>query len=175
MQTVVIGGRCYLRVADAHWSDPFDASYAASIGQRWNPPGVPCLYFNQDRRTVEANLRRKFGVFPYATFLDPATAPVILEVELPTGSAVDAYTQPGLSALGLRTTYPFDKNGVLVSHQRCQVIGQESFSAGLDGVDCKSAAAGGDRELAWFLRDRPPRVVSRRTMDDWQNLDPPVR
>lgn len=175
MLTVTVGGRGYLRVADAHWSDPLDASHAANIGQRWNPPGTPCLYFNQDRQTVEANLRRKYGSFPYATFLDPATAPVILDVELPTGLVADAYTHQGLSAVGLPPTYPFDGDGVPVPHQPCQAVGQASFDAGLQGVDCKSAVAGGNRELAWFPRGVHPRVLARQTIDDWQDADTSIK
>lgn len=44
MLDVAIGGSC-LRVADPDWTDPLDATFAARPpGQRWNPPGLECLY-----------------------------------------------------------------------------------------------------------------------------------
>lgn len=172
MRAVEIGGSGYLRIADAHWSNPLDPSYAATGGgQRWNSPGMPCLYFNQDRQTVEANLRRKIGPFPYARFLDPATAPVILDVELPAGVAADVHTSRGISAAGLPPSYPLDGDGQLVSHQQCQIIGRMAFDTGMDGVDCKSAADGGKRELAWFPRDSTARIHTRHILRDYLAAD----
>ena len=176
MQSVEIGGGGYLCVADAHWTDPLDASHAAiGNGQRWNPPGMPCLYLNHDRQTVEANLRLRFGPFPYARFLDPVTSPVILEVELPPGSAADAYTPQGISAVGLPSTYPLDGKGQPVPHQQCQPIGRAAFDAGMNGVDCRSAATGGNREIAWFPRDQDARILTRHTLDAWRGTDPTAR
>lgn len=170
MRTVEIGGQTYFRIADAHWTDPLDATHAAKgRGQRWNPPGTPCLYLNADGLTVDANLRRVIGPYPYAQFLDPTTAPVVLEVELPTGVAADVYTPQGVSEVGLPSSYPLDHRGNVVPHQQCQAVGQAVLDAGLDGVDCRSAATGGDRELAWFPRDRPAKVLTRHTFDDWRD------
>ena len=65
MNSESIGGT-YFRVADANWSDPVDASYAAlGNGQRWNPAGVPCLYLHADWQTANANLQRKIGIHPF--------------------------------------------------------------------------------------------------------------
>ena len=168
-ETVQIGGR-YLRIADAHWADAVDPTHSADAGGRWNPRGVPCLYLNHDAQTVQANVQRKLGNRPYARFLDPATAPVIVEVELPVGTAFDAYTQHGITALGLPPTYPLDDHGDMVPHRPCQAIGKTAFDMGLDGVDCKSAAAGGHRELAWFPHGQLPRVAARHRLDEWNRM-----
>lgn len=168
-EIVRIGGR-YLRIADARWADAVDPTHSAHAGGRWNPRGIACLYLNYDAQTVHANLQRKLGGRPYARFLDPATAPIIVEVELPDGTAFDAYTQPGITALGLPTTYPVDANGDTVPHRPCQAIGKAAFDLGFDGVDCKSAAADGHRELAWFPHDRRPRVAARHRLDEWNHM-----
>ena len=143
MNSESIGGT-YFRVADADWSDPVDASYAAlGNGQRWNPAGVPCLYLNADWQTPNANLRRKIGIHPFRTLIDPATAPLVVEVAIPNGTAVDAFTAQGIAALGLPPTFPLDSKGQTIPHQRCQSIGRTAFTDGMDGIDCRSAAAGG--------------------------------
>lgn len=145
---VRIGG-VYLRIADAHWVDPVDASFAArDKGQRWNPPGVQCLYTNNDRLTARANLQRRLRGRPYERFLDPATAPVLVEVEIPAGNAADAFTDQGLAALGLPATCPRRTRGAFVPRQECQPIGRADYDADFDGIDCRSAADGGNRELA---------------------------
>ena len=168
MKTTPIAG-LYYRVADPDWSDPLDPSFAsASPGQRWNRPGLPCLYLNWDEATARANVMRHLVGLPYGPEdLDPATAPLLLGVAVPGGEAADAYTGDGLLALGLPTTYPHDVNGDSVSHDVCQPVGQAIFDAGLDGVDYQSAAVGGVRELAWFPRDSIAKETSRRAFDDW--------
>lgn len=167
MQTVPIAG-VYYRVADPDWADPLDPLFAAAQGQRWNPPGLPCLYLNRDEATARANVLRLYVGLPYGPEdLDPATAPLVLEVEVPDGTAADAFTDDGLLALGLPTTYPTDVHGALVPRDVCQRIGQSVFDGGLDGVDCRSAAVGGDRELAWYPRDAAVTVVTRRAFEEW--------
>lgn len=168
MKTVPLAD-IYYRVADPDWVDPLDPSFAATgAGQRWNPPGLPCLYLNQDEATARANVNRLFAGLPYGPEdLDPATAPLLLDVVLPDGTAADAYTDDGLQGLGLPTTYPVGTDGVLIPHAECQPIGQQAFDAGLDGVDCRSAAEGGNRELAWFARNAVASESSRRGFDEW--------
>ncbi|MCY3618164.1 MAG: RES family NAD+ phosphorylase [Acidimicrobiaceae bacterium] len=167
MLTVAIEGT-YCRVADPEWDDPLDPSYAASRGQRWNPPGMECLYLNRDEYTARANVLRRFAGLAYGPEdLDPATAPVLVEVTVPAGQAADAYSDNGLASLGLPHTYPHNPDGSLIPHSTCQPIGTTVLDAGLDGVDYRSAAAGGDRELAWFPRGAAARQRSRRTFDDW--------
>ena len=167
MQAVAIEGP-YCRVADPEWADPLDPSFAAATGQRWNPPGLACLYLNRDEATARANVRRLFTGLPYGPEdLDPATAPLLVSVAVPAGQAADAYSDDGLVSLGLPDTYPRDVDGGLISHSICQTVGQAVFDAGLHGVDYRSAAPGGDRELAWFPRGSSAREESRRAFEDW--------
>lgn len=159
----------YYRVADPDWADSLDPSFAAAgIGQRWNPPGLPCLYLDRDETTARANVQHLYVGLPYGPEdLDPATAPVLIDVSLPTGVAADAFTDEGLADLGLPTTYPMNVRGGVISHATCQPVGQGVFAAGLDGVDCRSAAVGGNRELAWFPRDSVAETAARRAFDQW--------
>ena len=62
-----------------------------------------------------------------------------------------------------------DRSGKVVPHQQCQAVGQAALDAELDGIDCRSAATGGDRELAWFPRDRQAKALTKHTFDDWRN------
>ena len=99
MLTVSIGGR-YYRIADPDWTDPLDPSFASAPGQRWNPVGLACLYLNHDQTTARANVTKRFVELPYGPEdLDPATAPLLLGVDVPDGEAADAYTEAGLAAL----------------------------------------------------------------------------
>ena len=165
--TVHVGGEHY-RIADPDWGDPLDSSYAARGGQRWNPPGLPCLYLNSDLVTARANLTKRFAGLPYGPDdLDPATAPLLVTVDVPEGQAVDAYTDEGLTTAGLPTSYPLDIDEQLIPHRICQPIGQAAFDAGLDGVDCRSAAPGGTRELAWFRRSIEVQPRARLTFEQW--------
>lgn len=168
VQITSIGGR-YFRVADPEWADPLDPSFSSrSPGQRWNPPGLPCLYLNHDVATARVNVRRLFDGLPFSPeSLDPAKAPQLVEVDIPSGQAADAHTPQGLASLGLPATYPHDANGVQITHEMCQPIGQAAFDANLDGIDYRSAAPGGTRELAWFPRNSQPTPTSLRHFDQW--------
>lgn len=168
VEVVEISGR-FFRVADPDWSNPLDASYAAAgSGQRWNPAGVACLYLNHDEQTAHANVARLFDGKPYGPEdLDPSTAPLLIDVNIPAGRAADAFTDAGLAALGLPTTYPVDQSGTVITHDICQPIGRDVHDADLDGVDCRSAAVGGTRELAWFPHDTTPTAISTRAFDSW--------
>lgn len=168
VRTSSIGGR-YLRVADPEWADPLDAGYAAGgVGGRWNPPGLPCLYLNADESTARANVERLFVGLPYGSEdLDPDEAPLLVEADIPAGTGLDAYSDAGLLAAGLPVTFPHDAAGGVIPHATCQPIGASAFAEGLDGVDARSAAPGGDRELAWFPRDRVLSAVSERHFQDW--------
>lgn len=168
MLTAPISGR-YYRVADPDWADPLDPSFASlPPGQRWNPPGLACLYLNGDIDTARANVTKRFEGLPYGPEdLDPATAPLLLGVEVPAGEAADAFTDAGLAATGLPDSYPHDSAGRLIPHSVCQPVGQAAHDAGLDGVDCRSAASTGGRELAWFPRDEPAVEASRLAFDRW--------
>ena len=167
MKTTPIKG-AYCRVADPEWADPLDPSYAAAQGQRWNPPGMECLYLNRDVATARADVARRLHDLPYGPEdLDPATAPVLLDVVVPDGQAADAYSDDGLVSLNLPITYPKDNGGLPIPHKHCQRIGAEVFETGLDGIDYRSAAVGGDRELAWFPRGATAQQTARRSFDNW--------
>ncbi len=165
---VAIGGQS-LRVADPDWTDALDATFAAQPpGQRWNPPGVECLYLNGDHATARANVERLYAGLPYGPEdLEPATAPVLIEVTIPNGVAADAYTPAGLTSFGLPVTYPVDGDRAPIGHSVCQPLGQSALDAGLDGVDARSAVEGGDRELAWFPKGRTPAADPPVPFDDW--------
>lgn len=168
MLTTPIVGQ-YFRVANSAWEDPIDPSFAAhDPGKRWNPSGLACLYLNRDKHTARANLSGFYVGSPYRPEdLDPATGPVLLSVDLPAGNALDVFTPDGVSAAGLPPTYPLDATGNIVPHDECQVVGEAAFNGGLDGVDCRSAAPTGERELAWFPRGRTARITSRIPFRDW--------
>ncbi|MDE0168541.1 MAG: RES family NAD+ phosphorylase [bacterium] len=168
MLSTPIGGS-YYRVADPDWADPFNTSYAAAFpGQRWNPAGLACLYLNHDIGTARANVMKRFVGLPFGPEdLNPATAPLLLRVDIPDGRAADAYTDAGLDAIGLPATYPYDDAGDLIPHNMCQPIGEAAYEAGLDGVDCRSAAIDDGRELAWFPRSRAVSETSRLPFSDW--------
>ena len=168
MLTVPIGG-LYYRVADPDWADPLDPSFASvHPGQRWNPPGLACLYLNHDMATAHANVMRRFAGLPYGPEdLDPVTAPLLVGVDVPVGEAADAYTTAGLAAAGLPTTYPYDTAGEPIPHRVCQPVGRTAYHARLDGVDCRSAASGNGRELAWFPRGATASETSRLVFSHW--------
>ena len=166
--TTSIGGR-YLRVVDWHWHDPLDASHSARPpGGRWNAPGLQCLYLNADMDTARANALRRFDGRPVNIHdIDPASAPHLVEIEVAEGTALDAFTDGGLVAAGLPSSYPIGPSGRIVPHSRCQPIGRQAHDNGLNGVDSRSAAAGGTRELAWFPDLGTARLVSRKPKSEW--------
>lgn len=69
--------------------------------------------------------------------------------------------------MGLPTSFPLDERGETVWHATCQPLGQGAFDAGLDGVDARSAAPGGDRELAWFPKGRMLVADPAAAFDEW--------
>jgi len=92
---------------------------------------------------------------------------VLIIVEVPAGQALDAVSNDGLTEIGLPNTYPLDSAGEIIAHSVCQPIGAAARDAGLDGVASRSAAAGGDRELAWFPRSEPAVATERLSFDAW--------
>ena len=89
--------------------------------------------------------------------------PTLVACSLPREQEVcDAYSQAGLSAVGLPVTYPLETNGTWVPQSRCQPIGVRVKNARLRGVRARSAQAanGARRELAWFPASA--RSVARR-------------
>lgn len=167
-------GHEWLRVADPTWADPLDATFAHSVGGRWNPPGsFAVLYLNEDVVTARLNLRQFTAQWPYEPEdLRGEHAPVLVAATLPRAQIVaDVHTPEGVAAAGLARTYPLDRQERLVAHDVCQAVGAAVHAEGLRGVRCRSARTpqGAGRELAWFpatTRSRA-RHVSTRTFDDW--------
>lgn len=170
MKLTDIGGT-YQRVADPGWVDPLDTDHAMVDGGRWNASGSHAtLYLNADHETARANVRLKFHGLPYGPEdLDPADAPHLVEVAVPAGRACDVRTDKGLTAVGLPVSYPLDATGAVVTWDHCQPVGASAHGDGLDGVACRSAAPGGNEELAWFPQPDNPTVaiVRRREFPDW--------
>jgi hypothetical protein len=175
MRTERLGdGYVWLRVADPAWRDPLDPSYAARLGQRWNPPeSFPVLYLNEDLVTARINMRRFLDGLPYGPEdLRDDTAPVLVEVVLPRDQVVaDIHTPVGVAAVGLPAGYPLGAGRRVISHARCQPIGLAARNAGLRGIRCRSAQApfGAGRELAWFPATSRSRAqaVATRPWSDW--------
>lgn len=165
-------GRAY-RVADPGWADPLDPHFSAMSGGRWNPPGsFGVVYFNVDFAAARANVARLYRDTPYGPEdLDPATAPLLIDVELPAERYADAGTKRGLASLRLPATYPDDGQGAVVDRTLCQAIGTRLFTDGELGVACRSAAAlpSPGEELAWFAQAgrAPLDAVRRRMFEEW--------
>lgn len=149
-------GHVWLRLTRPHYVDPFDPSFAAEQGGRWNPPGSwPTLYLNENLQTVHAQLRHLFvgrGVEP--DDLDDDAPIRLAACTLPTRQRViDAVTDRGLADTGLPATYPLGADGARVEHAVTQTIGARAHDDGLRGVWCRSAAGLGN-ELGWFPSSR---------------------
>ena len=110
MITVEIGGT-YSRVADPDWDDPLDTDFSVATGGRWNAPGTfPVLYLNETLGAARANVfmrlaeQRRLGIT--LDMLDPLGLPVLVDVIVSPGTAVDLTLQasrrgsPGGSASG---------------------------------------------------------------------------
>ena len=153
------------RIADPAWTNPLDPSFAQREGGRWNLPGsFPTLYLDEEMATAHRHLRAfiaKWSCEP--EHLRDDAGSILVGCTLPRRqSACDAYSRVGVRAAGLPDSYPFEKDGRLVPHARCQPVGARVKAAGLRGVRARSAQSldGAGRELAWF----PPsaRSVARR-------------
>ena len=153
------------RIADPAWANPFDPGFAQRRGGRWNPPdSFPTLYLNEDKVTARLNLRAFIEGWPYEPEeLREDNGPVLLECTLPRRQIVcDMHTRAGVRAAGMPVTYPLDRDGAVVGHDRCQHVGRRAKVLGLRGVRARSARSrdGAGRELAWFPASA--RSVARR-------------
>lgn len=131
------GGR-YLRVAKPDWADPFDTTFSARSGGRWNPAGsFGVLYLNADERVASANARQWFAHNGGFSLLDlqPARRPVAVACRLEVHLLVDVVSATGVRAVGLPERYPWK-----VPRSVCQPIGKELSRAGERGIACRSAA-----------------------------------
>jgi hypothetical protein len=162
------------RIADPAWSDPFDPSYAATCGGRWNPPdSFPTLYLNEDPVTARLNLHAFIARWPYEPEdLRAENGPVLVGAILPRAQDVcDIHTRAGVRGAGLPSTYPLDGNGKPVPRSRCQRIGARARKLGLRGVRSRSAQSrdGAGRDLAWFPATRRSRatLAARLSFKQW--------
>jgi RES domain-containing protein len=171
VKTIRRDGR-YLRVASPDWHEPLDGGHAAVKGGRWNPPGsFAVVYLNRSERVARLNVDRLYSGLPYGPEdLDPLDAPLLVATSVPDNSYLDIITAAGLAAVGLPATYPDDEAGDRIGHGVCQTIGEDAWTAGLNGVACRSAAPGaaaGDEELAFYERGHRLVENERRAFDDW--------
>lgn len=156
----------WLRVCGPGWEDPFDPEFARVRGGRWNPPGSwPTLYLSRDLATARLQVARLLEGSPVD--LDDLTddAFEVVAARLPRRQeAADVVTTEGVAAAGLPVGYPVDDTGGRVTHQACWPVAEAAHAAGLDGVECRSAAlaSGAGRELAWWPRGRSARPHSGR-------------
>ena len=157
MITTQVGGT-YSRVADPDWDDPIDTDFSFASGGRWNAPGTfPVLYLNETLGAARANVsmrlaeQRRLGIT--LDMLDPWGLPVLVDVLVSPGTAVDLTSDDGLAAVGLPMSYPLDASGEQVDHACCRPVGAAAHEAQHQGIRARCAALGAGRddlELAWF-------------------------
>ena len=169
---LVTRGGVYVRVADPDWDDPLSGAHAKARGGRWNAPGAfPVVYLNGDVRVARANLLQRFEGLPYGPEdLEPSAGPMLVSTVVPEDAFVDVVSDAGCIAVGLPPTYPSDEEGMPVSHEACQPVGEGAWDAGLPGIACRSAAPAarhGGEELAWFARAEPLEPLEVRRFSDW--------
>jgi RES domain-containing protein len=166
-------GGAYLRVADRDWDDPLSSQYALRRGGRWNPPAsFGVVYLNASVPVARAQVRQKLedrGVRPEDLQADEG--PVLVHTTVPEDHYVDVVTDRGCTSLGLPSTYPVDKQEMLVPHSVCQPIGQRAWEKEETGIACRSAAGVGGtsspgEELAFFAR-RPLKADQTEAFADW--------
>ena len=165
LRETVPDGHVWWRIADPVWVDPLDPGFAMQRGGRWNPPdSFPTLYLNEDMVTARLNLRAFVAGWPYEPEdLREDVGPVLLGCVLPRRQVVcDMHTRAGVRAAGMPATFPFERDGTLVAHDRCRPVGAQAKALSLRGVRARSAQSrdGAGRELAWFPAS--VRSVARR-------------
>jgi hypothetical protein len=177
-------GRVWLRVADPEWTNPLDPSFAAVHGGRWNPPGsFPVLYLNADVSTASMRLARMLEGWPVSLDDLDDEGFVLVAATLPRAQdCADAVSAEGLVSLGLPATYPHGDDGIEVTREVCQLVGEEIKDASLRGVWCRSACSedGRGRELGWFPASRrstakpvwgsPLPLARWREADSWTSI-----
>lgn len=161
----LVAGHHWLRLCEASWANPLDATYSQRKGGRWNPPDSwPTLYLNEDILTARANLVLFTRGWPFEPEdLAEGAGPQVVVVELPADQEVaDAHSPAGLESVDLPTTYPVHANGRPVTHQTCQKVGRQVKAADLAGVHARSAQLVAGRELAWFPGESDSATLVRR-------------
>jgi hypothetical protein len=156
----------WVRVCRPSWDDPFDPEFARARGGRWTPPGTwPTLYLSRDVATARLQVTRLLDGSPVGPDDLTDDAFELVATRLPRRQeAADVVSAEGVAAAALPPGYPDDGHAATVPHEACWPVAEEAHAAGLDGVECRSAATrtGTGRELAWWPRGRSPRPRPER-------------
>ena len=175
-RAVVPVDHLWVRVCRPEWDDPFDPEFARVRGGRWTPPGSwPTLYLSRDLSTARLQVARLLEGSPVGVDDLTDDAFELVAARLPRGQvAADVVTADGVAAAGLPDGYPVDADGARVGHRTCWPVAEAAHGAGLDGVECRSAASasGTGRELAWWPEGRSPRPRPGRVpFGRWRSVD----
>jgi RES domain-containing protein len=176
-----VAGPLY-RVVRAGWSDPLDATWSQTAGdRRWNTADFPALYCCRSLPVARAVTRDLLGLAGIEIDdLQPAYRPRLVEIGWE-GELVDVATAPGVAAAGFPDAYP---EGVDRAATRRAAV--RWHRQGREGVACRSASlerlgfhdwtgpAERFSEAALFVETcrTPPRRVGHRDDTDWLRLSP---
>jgi RES domain-containing protein len=171
LRTLALAGPPLYRVVRAGWSDPLDATWSQTAGdRRWNTADFPALYCCLSLDVARAVTRDLLGFSGIELGdLQPAYRPRLVEVGW-SGELVDVATAPGVAAAGFPASYP---EGVDRSATRRAAVAWHR--QGREGVACRSASLlrlgfpGGE---AW---SGPPERWSEAALFVERCRTPPVR
>ena len=172
-------GACVRSFSNARGRIPDATRSSAQVSARRPPPSARGRRHRSDSRTgtvqspaggledmatARRNLRAFISRWPYEPEdLRDDTGPILVGCTLPRRQAsCDVCSRAGVRAAGLPDSYPFEKDGRLAPHARCQPVGARVKAEGLRGVRARSAQSpdGAGREPAWFPASA--RSVARR-------------
>lgn len=135
-RTLTLSGQPLYRVVRAGWSDPLDATFSQTAGdRRWNTGDFPALYCCLSVDVARAVTRDLLGFAGVELAdLQPAYRPRLVEIGWK-GELVDVATAPGVAAAGFPEDYPagVDRSATRRAAVRWQGQGRE-------GVACRSAS-----------------------------------
>ena len=170
----VANNHIWWRIAGSSWNDPLNSNFAKEAGGRWNPPNsFRTLYLNGDKKTARCNLKAFTARLPYEPEdLRDDNGPVLIGCRLPREQNVcDVHTADGVRDACLPDTYPFELDGAIVSHSKCQEIGKRVKDESGRGVHARSAKSSSaeDLELAWFPASSrsAARAIERLSFNAW--------
>jgi RES domain-containing protein len=124
------------RVVRAGWSDPLDATWSQTAGdRRWNTVDFPALYCCRSLEVARAITRDLLGLAGIELEdFQPAYRPRLVEVGW-AGELVDVATSPGVAAAGFPASYP---EGVDRAATRRAAV--RWHRQGREGIACRSAS-----------------------------------
>lgn len=177
LRTLALAGQALYRVVRAGWSDPLDATWSQTAGdRRWNTADFPALYCCLSLEVARAITRDLLGLAGVELDdLQPDYRPRLVEVGW-SGELVDVATSLGVAAAGIPESYP---EGVDRSATRRAAVGWHR--QGREGVACRSASllrlgltvwsgpAEGWSEAALFVENcrTPPVRLGHRDDGGW--------